>query len=360
MLKYVKYLFFIKSCFRFELVKRLTRTIMQKKVSIKDIAKHVGVSTALVSYVMTGSEKAKKINEDLIRKIKIAAEELNYQPNEIARSLRKGSTKSIGLIVADIANPFFAHLSRAVENEALKYGYSVIIGSSDELVHQSELLMNTFINRQVDGLIIAPAEGTEYQIHNILEKNIPLVLVDRFFPDINTNYVIVDNFKAVFDATNLLIHRGYKNIGFISYKSSLFHFEERKRGYCEAIHKNNLCQNILEVVPSRAPEEIDLLCSSLYGNKMDALLFSTNMLAIEGLYSIHKRKIRIPEDLGFIGYDGGNCFNLFYTPITYIEQPINVIAKEAVDILINTFNNTSQPEKLHIVLDTVLKIQKSC
>ena len=338
---------------------------MGNRVSLKDIAQKVGVSTALVSYVMNGKEKGKSISEDLIRRIRETAEELNYQPNEIARSLRKGSTKTIGLIVADIANPFFSHLARAIENEAIRFGYTVIIGSSDEVVEKSGLLLNTLINRQVDGLIIAPAEGTERQISSVIARKIPLVLVDRFFPDINTNYVVIDNYQSTFNATSYLVKRGFKKIGFITYKSTLMHFMERRRGYEEAMHANNLLHNIkvVEVNSNIMEQDIEDACLSLLvsDNKLDALFFATNMLSIEGLYCIHKRKIKIPEEVGFIGYDGGDCFNLFYSPITYIEQPIDEIAFEAVKILIDCFNNHDSDSKtLHVNLRSNLVIRDSC
>lgn len=338
---------------------------MGNRVSLKDIAAKVGVSTALVSYVMNGKEKGKSISKELVKRIRETAEELNYQPNEIARSLRKGSTKTIGLIVADIANPFFSHLARAIENEAIRFGYTVIIGSSDEVVEKSGLLLNTLINRQVDGLIIAPAEGTENQINSVISRNIPLVLVDRFFPDINTNFVVIDNFQSTYNATSHLIHRGFKKIGFITYKSALMHFLERKRGYVEAMQANNLSDDVrvIEVNPVKSENEIENVCVDLLvtDKKLDALIFATNMLSIEGLYCIHKRKIKIPEEIGFIGYDGGDCFNLFYSPITYIEQPINEIAAEAVKILIDCFGNDEPGSKtLHVILRSNLIIRDSC
>lgn len=338
---------------------------MSRRVSLKDIADRVGVSTALVSYVMNRTEKGKRISKDLVRKIFKAAEELNYQPDEIARSLRKGSTKSIGLIVADIANPFFGHLARTIENEALRFGYTVIMGSSDEVVEKSELLLNTLMNRRVDGFIIAPAEGTENQIKSIIEKKIPLVLIDRFFPDINTNYVVIDNYKSTYDAGCCLINRGFRKIGFITYKSTLMHFKERTRGYVEAMRANGLSKNIhvVEVVSDMSGEDmenarLDLLVSE---KKIDALIFATNMLSIEGLYYMHKRKIMIPDDVGFIGYDGGDCFNLYYSPLTYIEQPVDNIGKEAVKILIDCFRNKEPDSKtMHVILKSNLIMRDSC
>ena len=105
---------------------------MQRRVSMKDIADKVGVSIALVSYVLNGQEKEKRVGAEVVKKIREAAKELNYQPNQIARSLRTKTTKTIGLVVADIANPFFGQLARIIENEANNFGYTVIFGSSDE------------------------------------------------------------------------------------------------------------------------------------------------------------------------------------------------------------------------------------
>lgn len=336
-----------------------------KRVSQKDIAKKVGVSTAVVSYVLNGKEKGERISEDLIKKIRQTAKDLNYQPNEIARSLRNGSTKTIGLVVADIANPFFGNLARCIEDEAINFGYTVIIGSSDEVVEKSELLINTLINRQVDGFIIAPAEGTANQINNILEKKIPLILVDRFFPELNTNYVVIDNYQSTYNATSHLIERGFKKIAFVAYKSSLIHMRERKRGYAEAMQTNNLADNthLIEVSSLNSKTDIENACLDLLisEKKIDALFFATNFLSVEGLYCIHKKKIRIPEDLGFVGYDGGDCFNLFYSPITYIEQPINNIAAEAVKMLIDCINNRESTSKIsHVILRSNLIIRDSC
>ena len=162
---------------------------MAKRVSIKDIANKVGVSTALVSYVLNGLEKEKRIGPEVVKKIHEAVKELNYQPNQIARSLRKGSTSTIGLIVADISNPFFGQLARVVENEAAQFGYAVVFGSSDENAANSAILIKTLVNRQVDGLILAPPEGSAEQIKYLMNQGIPFVLVDRYLPDISTNRV---------------------------------------------------------------------------------------------------------------------------------------------------------------------------
>jgi len=337
---------------------------MLKRTSLKDIATKVGVSTALVSSVMNGKGKRIRVSDEVEKKIRQTAEELNYQPNEIARSLRKGSTKTIGLIVADISNPFFGLLARSVENEASKFGYTVIIGSSDEEIQKSDLIINTFLKRQVDGFIIAPAEGTMDQVRNLFQKKIPLVLVDRFFPEISTNYVILDNYNATYNATSLLIEKGFKRIAIVAYKLSLTHMKDRIRGYMEAMRSNNLSDSIcvVEIDLNKAKTEVLDACRNLFveNKNIDAIIFSTVLLAIDGLYCIIENNIQVPEDLGFIGFDSSDCYNLFYSPISYIKQPIEEMANEAVKILMDYFVKIESPKISHIILESKLVVRSSC
>ncbi|MFA6946544.1 MAG: substrate-binding domain-containing protein [Pedobacter sp.] len=336
---------------------------MLKKTSLKDIAKKVGVSTAVVSSVLNGIGKGKgiRVSTERAKKIRQIAEELNYKPNEIARSLKKGSTKTIGLIVADISNPFFGYLARCIENEALKFGYIVIIGSSDEEINKSDLLIENFLNRQVDGLIIAPSEGTIEQVRNLYQNKIPLVLVDRFFPELSTNYVVLNNYQATFNATSHLIKNGFRRIAIVAYKLSLIHMKDRIRGYLDAMKSYNLSDNIsvMEINPKNSKAEITNACMDLFikNKNIDAIIFTTNLLSVQGLYCITENKIRIPEDLGFIGFDGGDCFNLFNPPLTYVKQPIEEMANEAVKIIMNCVNNAKSSKISQIILDSKLIIR---
>jgi len=336
---------------------------MIKRVSLKDIANKVGVSTALVSYVLNGQEKGKKVGKELADKIRQAAVEMDYQPNEIARSLRKGTTKTLGLIVADISNPFFSHLARCVENEAMNYGYTVIMGSSDEDVSKSELLINTFLKRQVDGFIISPAEGTVSQAKKIIEEEIPLVLIDRFFTGLVTNTVVLDNYHSTHEATSYLIQKGYRKIAIVAYKTSLIHMRERVRGYSEAMNAAELSGNIniIEIDARNTQKEINTACNNfiISERKEEAIIFTTNLLSISALFCIHEKKIRIPDDLAFIGFDGGDCFDLFYSPITYIRQPIEDMGKDAVRILFDSITSNSS-KNTSVVHKSELIIRNSC
>src|SRR5687768_9638116 len=188
---------------------------MLKRTSLKDIAKIVGVSTALVSYVLN-NKKQGRIRKEIAQQIRDTAAMLHYQPNQIARSLKTNKTNTIGLIVADISNPFSSSLARIIEDEAYQQGYTVIFGSSDENAQKSEKLIETLLNRQVDGLIISPPANAESQINQLKKQEVPFVLVDRYFPEIDTNWVSLDNYSSTYKAVRHLVDSGFKKIGMIT------------------------------------------------------------------------------------------------------------------------------------------------
>ena len=333
-----------------------------RRILLKDIANKVGVSIALVSYVLNGQEKEKRVGAEVAKRIRKVAESMNYIPNQIARSLRKGYTKTIGLIVADIANPFFGNMARIVEDEANKYGYTVIIGSSDEDCKKTAILVDALLNRQVDGFIIVPSDGPANYIRSLVDNTMPLVLIDRYITNITTNYVMLDNFCACSDAINYLIGKGYKRIGMVAYKSSLIHMKERVRGYTDTMEANGLKENILVKEISHASIKTDTIRImkefTKEKNKLDALLFVTNALSINGLYYILENNIRVPEDLAVIGFDGNEAFDFFYSSLTYIKQPIEEMAKESVRILMEQINGSKKIA--HTMLIHQLVERQSC
>ncbi|HWS59290.1 MAG TPA: substrate-binding domain-containing protein [Flavobacterium sp.] len=334
---------------------------MNNRVSLKDIAKKVGVSTALVSYVLNGLEKEKRVGEKVVIRIREAARELNYQPNQIARSLRRGSTKTIGLIVFDISNPFSGQIARVIEDEAVKNGFTVIFGSSDENKHKSEALIDTFLYRQVDGFIIAPVEGTENQIAGLVKKGIPVVLIDRYFPKINVSHVILDNFKATFDATSHLVQRGYKKITMVAWLTASTHQQDRISGYLEAMRRYNLQDeiNVIEVPHSFSKMETEsyIEMKLIEMTDMDALIFATNSLTLAGLYCINRLGKKVPQELGVVGFDGSEAFDFFYAPLSYVEQPLIEIGTKAASILIGLING--EKEIVHQIVNPMLNIRSS-
>jgi Transcriptional regulators len=329
---------------------------MAKRVSLKDIAARVGVSTALVSYVLNGQEKEKRVGKELVEKIREAADEMNYQPNQIARSLRKGTTSTIGLIVADIANPFFGQLARIIEDEASRHNYVVILGSSDESCRKSTSLTEIFLNRQVDGFILVPSEGDDALVRSLVQRNIPLVLIDRHFPEIDTDFVVLDNQKATYEATLRLIDKGCRKIKMVAYHSSLSHMDERIKGYRDAMCERNLMQHVkIEEVETRTTQMASRMDDIVRNADSEALIFATNTLSIAGLYAIQRNNIQIPDDLLVIGFDGNEAFDFFSPPITFIEQPLPEIGRQAVNAVLKQIQGDGQKIQLRIASQLVAR-----
>lgn len=324
------------------------------KVSLSDIARLAGVSTALVSYVLSGKEKEGRVGQEIAGKIRTIAKELNYQPNLLAKSLRKGQTFTIGLIIADISNPFFANIAREVEDESRRHGYTVIIGSSDEDADKAWDLMNVLINRQVDGLIIVSSEHSERLVEHLQRIRLPFVLLDRHFPQFDTDFVVTDNARASYEAGIHLIENGYQRIGFIAYQSAMFHVRERIRGYQEALRDRGIRAeaNWLKRVSFQAIETeirtaIDELVSA--ESPVDSLIFSTYGLAVNGLKYFNELRLRVPEDVGVVSFGQAEVFDLYYCPISYMRQPIDVLGKKAVDILIHRLKGEVVDSQTYVI-----------
>ncbi|MFD2101251.1 LacI family DNA-binding transcriptional regulator [Flagellimonas iocasae] len=309
---------------------------MKKRTSLKDIAKEAGVSIATVSYVLSKQENS-GVSKEVSDRIKEIAKRLNYRPNQIAKSLQSGKSHTIGLIVADISNPFFAHIARIVEDEAKKNGYTVIFGSSDEKAAKSHDLIKFLLNRQVDGFIITPTEGSEGQIQLLKEQNIPFVLIDRYFPSIDTNYVAIDNYKAAFDATKKFLENGKKRIGMIAYSTELNHMKERVQGHKDAlgsVYDEALLQEVaFEGLVEHMPKAINNLVKGK--NPVDAIFFATNTLGVVGLKYLAELQLQVPNDIAVIVFDESEVFHFFYCPLTYVKQPLADLAKKAVTVLLN-------------------------
>jgi LacI family transcriptional regulator len=338
---------------------RRNRQCMQKRVSLKDIAERVGVSIALVSYVLNGQEKEKRVGSEVVKKIRMAAEELNYQPNQIARSLRMQSTKTLGMIVADIANPFFGSLARIIENEAMKFGYTVVIGSSDENPVQSESLITVFMNRQVDGFIITPAEGSEQQIRQLIDNQVPVVLLDRYFPGIDASHVVLDNRKASFDATTHMISHGTRQITMVAYQQDLSQMEDRIGGYEDAMlhHGLDTAINVVKIRKEHIQKDMRIMFDAMDPKKHPGtgLIFANKALALAGLYCIRRRSLRVPEDIDFAGYDGGEAFDLFSPPLTFIRQPLTQMGKSAFNILMDLINGTGAVRREWLLPELIIR-----
>jgi len=312
---------------------------MARKTSLKDIANKVGVSTSLVSYVLNNKDRENRVSEETANKIRKAAKELNYFPNLNARSLKTNKSHTIGLIVADISNPFFSNLARTIEDEAYAHNYTVIFGSSDENQDKFVKVLDFLNTRQVDGFIIASPEDSKDVVLKLNESNVPLVLIDRYFEGLGVNSVTVDNFQASFEATNYLLNKGHKRIGAIVYESNLLHYQDRCNGYLKALEQAGISdskQFLRKVNHQSLQSEIQIEVKKLiFEDKVSAIYFATNTIATEGLKQIRNFGKKIPDDIEVVAFDENLIFQFMDDHIPFIRQPIKEMGQEAVRILID-------------------------
>lgn len=332
------------------------------KSSIKDVAKLAGVSIASVSYVLNNTPN-KSIKEDTIARIISAAKELHYTPNNIARSLKTQKSNTIGLIVADIANPYFSQLARFIEDEAERKGYTLIIGSSDENEAKFAKLLTLFKDRMVDGLIIAPVEGNNTVAQLSSLKHLPFVLIDRRVPGFDASAVLINNREISAKTMQHLLAQGKKSIALITYKTGIMTLTERKEGYFEALTEAGIAENrelVVNINEKNIDWDMNESLSQLFKseNRPDALFFVSNKLSVSGLRWLIENGIKVPEDVAVVAFDQADAYKLFPVPVTFVKQPLPAIAGKAMDILLEKIDNNDVPIQVY-ELEAKLKIKAS-
>lgn len=320
-----------------------------KKVGLAQIANELGVSKTLVSLVINGKGNQHNINKDTQKKVWEKVKELNYRPNTIARSLRTGKSQNIGLIVADIANPFYAKLARIIEDFARKRGYNLVISSSDENPEIETQLIDIMLEHQMDGLIISTTQQLKDKFQELLDRNYPFVLVDREIAGVEANYVIVDNFEGAFSLTEQLINKGHEKIAYLSvtpdYLSSI---KQREEGYLKALEKHNLDHSIIKKIDYK---EIDgkveeVINNLIINNKsIDAVFASNNNVAKTCLKKFKQHGIRIPEDISLVSFDDIDLFEFSNPPLTAVKQPLQEIGESAISLLLNQISGKNMSPK---------------
>lgn len=326
----------------------------KKKTSIKDIAEALGISITTVSFILNGKAREKRISEELTKKVEAYIEEVGYKPSHLAQSLRLGKSKVIVFMVEDISNQFFASIARLIEEKAYKNGYKIIYCSTDNDDEKANELINTFRTRSVDGFIITPTPGLQPTIKSLLDEELPLVLFDRWMPDLDTSYVIVENRSSAREATHHLISQGCKNIGFITVDSDQSQMIDRMEGFQEAIDRSDTKAFVLKVPSSAFVKALiaQKIQEFLAQNpQLEGLFFATNYLAFEGLAAITNLKKKIPQELRVISFDDHYFFNLYQPGITAIEQPLELIADKLMESMLCQLDK--EPSK-RVLLKTVL------
>ncbi|MEG1589317.1 LacI family DNA-binding transcriptional regulator [Chryseobacterium sp.] len=330
-----------------------------KRASIKDIARIAGVSVATVSYVLNKKE-GNRISEDTKKKIFEVAETLNYTPNRIARSLQNNKSKLLGLIVADISNDFYSSIARNLEDKALKLGYTLIIGSSDENAEKFEKLIDLFSQQQVDGMIIAPVAGSEEVLQKLLDRNYPLVTIDRYLKEVNAPGVILNNREIAETTTQFLIDKEFDEIVYVGYETKLQHLLDRQKGFETSIKDSgtNSKAKYITVGLENISGEIHAEMEKTLGKNPTntALYFSSNKLAVAGLEYLIKNNIKVPQQVSVLAFDETEAYKLFPVEITYVKQPLEEMADEAIKLLdLQISDYTATSKKITLSGDLIIK-----
>lgn len=334
-------------------------------VTIKDIAKALGLSTSTVSRALRGSHEISPETKKLVLEY---AEKFNYRPNPIALSLKERKSRSIGVIVCEIANNFFSQAINGIESIAYNRGYHVIISQSHESFEREMVTVQHLASRSVDGLLVSLASETTDLSHfiELHEKGLPIVFFDRITDEIETHKVVANNYKGSYDATLHLLNNGYSRIGHITGSPSLSITQERLRGYKEALESKGLQpdDNLIRYC-YHGGMIYDEVAASLHqllqeDPMPDALLTPGDRITTSCLNALKKMGKSIPAELAVIGFTNTNLADLFYPSLSAIRQPAFEMGQVATELLFQIIESKRPVTEFETrVLETELFIRQS-
>ena len=312
-------------------------------ITLKQLAEQLNVSISTVSKALSNSDE---ISKETIGKVKKLAKELNYQPNKVALSLKQSQTKTIGVIIPNILNRFFAKALFGIQNEATKKGYNIITCITNEQLDKEQESISVLSNGSVDGFILAVSEetlvtGSSNHLQELIARKTPMIMFDRNLNDVNCSKVIIDDFKAAFDVTSMLINKGCKHIAFISTIEDLNVGVLRRKGFENAIEKNkalNVTSTILKINKS-SDYQNDIKNFLTSNTKIDALIAADNMTGTIAVNIANSLGYDIPNEFSIVGFTDEVVSNLSVPRLSYINQNAETIGENAMRLMIETLKN---------------------
>ncbi|MDD5185652.1 MAG: LacI family DNA-binding transcriptional regulator [Paludibacter sp.] len=336
---------------------------MQKRITIKDIAKELNVHHSTVSRALRNDPRVNESTRDLVL---ACAQKHEYQTNMNAVQLRGTSNNTIALIVPNINHSFFSDIVSQLTNLAYKKGYIISVFQSNENYEQEVGIVNTIIKQNYAGVITSISKNTTDSKHfNLLKTfGIPLVFFDRVCNDIITPKVLVNNYEVTFQATEYLIEKGYRNIAHLTGPAHINVFNDRQNGYLDAILKHKLIFKKQIIINEDFSVEIgkQILVELMSGlKKPDAIISSSNLLALGLAVQAREMSLSIPRDLGLIAFGDPLSAMIMQPQMTTISQPESEIAALAFDLLEKMIN-----KEIHIgqeyteTVNATIEYRESC
>lgn len=333
-------------------------------VTIKDIAKALNLSTSTVSRALRGSYE---ISPETKKVVLEYAERINYRPNPIALSLKENRSRSIGVIVPEIDNPFFSQAINGIETIIYNRGYHVLIFQSYESYQREVINVQHLASRRVDGVLISLSGQTTDIDHlrELQDKGMPIVFFDRFSDEINTHKVIADNFDGAFKATEHLIKSGRRRIAHIAASASLSITKERINGYRAALNKyQRPIDDTLIKYCGYSLVEVDTVIGELLAddNPPDAIFTASDRLAVSCLTALKNKHVDIPKQIAVIGFTNLKVAHLFDPPLSTVMQPAMEMGQTAAELLLDLIERKSKEPITYqtIKLPTEMIIRESC
>ncbi|MET7786848.1 LacI family DNA-binding transcriptional regulator [Streptomyces sp900116325] len=325
--------------------------------SIKDVAAEAGVSVATVSRVLNSHPS---VSPDAKARVLAAVDALGYRPNAVARSLRTDQTRTLGLIISDVLNPYFTALARSVEEEARALGYSVIIGNADERPELQDHHIRTLLDRRIDGLLVSPTDGGSPQILDAARGGTPMVFVDRWIPGVDVPVVRADGCTAVRDLVAHLHRLGHRRLAIIAGPAATTTGSERVEAFRDALGELGLPlpdayigQGDFQADSGRRATERFLALPE----PPDVVFAADNLMALGALDAIRARGLRVPQDIALAAFDDIPWFVHTDPPVTAIAQPTGDLGRAAVRALVDVIEGRP-PQS--VTLSARLVVRRSC
>jgi LacI family transcriptional regulator len=334
-----------------------SRHRQNRRITIRDVAREAGVSIKTVSRVVN---KEPNVNPATAARVSEVVERLNYRPNEMARRLKGYRSRTIGLMVDDISNPFMATCAQAIEGVAWEHGYALILCDSHADLQVEGAYIGLLMQRQIDGLLLVPAYGRNVHLKTEQQAGLPIVAFDRPAEGVQTDTVLVQNRAGAREATEHLIWHGHERIAFVGDVRHFYTARKRLEGYKEALKAANLKPiNKLDVHSIELGEKVTK--SFLDASDPPTALFAANILtALGALRATEHLGIRVPEDLALIGFDDFELSPVLRPRFTLVQQPTAELGRRAAEMLFDRLNGEGRPEPQRLVLPTELVVRESC
>jgi DNA-binding LacI/PurR family transcriptional regulator len=330
------------------------------QVTIKDIAKELGISPSTVSKALKGHRDISVSTKQAVRDL---AEKWNYKPDQVALSLKSGLSKTIGVIVPEIIHYFFSTVISGIEDIAYNSGYHVMFCQSSELYAREVKAVETLLSCRVDGILVSVSKDTKNFDHfrKIQNSGIPLVFFDRVCGEIDTDRVIVDDESGAYEAVKHLINIGCKNIVHLSCPQTLLIGNNRKEGYLRAMKDHNIPVNENSIIKCDTMDEAAVVVPELLkrASRPDGIFAVNDLTAAATMKIIKDLGYRVPEDIAVVGFTSGLISDITCPTLTSVEQHGYLIGREAVKLLIDRLEKKHDLPLQTILIKTELVIKGS-